>query len=198
MAAGLESKLVSLLRQTLEDQVINENSSRPRSTRFLVIVGVFVLLLTSCVQPFGDQEKTFNDSPLFRIRTLTGVDGEPFSISIVFAEPDVTNLGLPTEAPFLAVETFAEGNVALEVDVRAEALFVRTFNEDPVLESLGCFESPIEIRNDETSEILLTVTDYCPNKSTQWNLALSGVVDPGPLGWNYLDGNNETVNVRLE
>ena len=122
----------------------------------------------------------------------------PLELSVVLAEPDITNLGLPAEAPFLTVDTRPSGNVVLQVDVRAEALFVEFFNGGPVLQNLGCFESPIEIRNDETGEIVLTVPDYCPNKSTQWNLTLFGIVDRGPLGWNYLNGDNETVNVRLE
>ena len=122
----------------------------------------------------------------------------PLELSVVFAEPDITNLGLPAEAPFLTVDTRPSGNVVLQVDVRAEALFVETFDEDPVLQNLGCFESPIEIRNDETGEIVLTLPDYCPNKSPQWILTLFGIVDTGPLGWIYLNGDNELVDVRFE
>jgi len=107
----------------------------------------------------------------------------PFEISIVFSEPDISRLGLPEEAPIPFVESSLDGEVR-GTEIRAEAFFIE-YVEDRV--DLGCFESPVIIRNDTTNEPAITVTDWCPGRTgSSFNLRVFGIYGlQDEVGWSY-------------
>jgi len=159
--------------------------------KYIVGVVVFAVLLSAC-SPGQDGLTRFEDSPAISVSVLSPESPPPFPISVVFSEPDITTLGLQAEAPIAFLRDGGLGTEVLEARVKATEVFVR-YTEEPV--DIGCFEAPIDIRNDNTGETLLSITDFCPSVGTVWSLRAMGIYEGGfPLGWSY-GGTEGTINV---
>ena len=123
------------------------------------------------------------------VTTLVPGNSLPFEISVVFSEPDITRLGLPPEAPLTPRDETSSGE-RRQADIPVETLFFELDTDDV---EVGCFEAPLNIRNDTTRETVLLITDYCPGEiGPSFSLTLFGVYGlRAETGWEY---NRDGVN----
>ena len=140
--------------------------------------------LGGCI-PLAEGAGTINDFATLRIDVLTEPGTFDDELSVLFNEPDITTFGLPLEETFVVRDPIVATNRA-RISATAQLLEHFVENGETNLD-LGCFESSIDIRDDETGEILLSVTDYCPQTSGQrFGLTVTGVsAENDPLGWFY-------------
>ena len=152
--------------------------------RLLGAAAASSVLLSACfTPPGGEAELRVDAPPNLVITNVVPTTPAPFEISIVFSEPDISRLGLPAEAriPVDQVNSLGETQRA---DIPAEAFFIE-FVEDRV--DLGCFESPVIIRNDTTNEPVMSITGWCPGLTdSSFNLNLFGIYGlQDETGWSY-------------
>ena len=166
--------------------------------RVLGAVAALSVLLSACfTPPGGEAELRVDAPPNLSVTNVVATSPAPFEISIVFAEPDISRLGLPAEAPIPVNRTTSLGGETRRADIPAEAFFIE-FVEDQV--DLGCFESPVLIRNDTTNEAVMSITDWCPGLTgaAGFNLSLFGVYGlQDETGWSYFGPSPDCCRVVI-
>ena len=150
--------------------------------------------LGGCIT-IGEAAGTINDFATLRIDVLTEPGTFDDELSVLFNKPDITTFGLPLEETFVVSDPIVDTNRA-RISATPQLLEHFVENDETSLD-LGCFESSIDIRDDETGEILLSVTDYCPQTSVGgFVLRVTGVLaENDVLGWSYSgkDGRVEVI-----
>lgn len=153
---------------------------------FLVVVA----LVSAACFPGEDPGDIHDGLPVLRIFGDGFFDlpeGAPVGHSVVFSEIDATRVGVPVENELLAS---ASGVPTLALEM--EAFFIGDL-ENSVLIELGCFD-PIEIRNNGTGEVDLSIVEYCPaGARVSRNLYFRGVSTETLPGWTYDSGDDQVV-----
>ncbi len=161
---------------------MNNIPSKARFSR--IVASAFLVLFATACFPGEAPLERFDDFSELSIlgRGLTDADvGEPAGFTVVFDPADAARLGIPVENQMVG----RTGGLA-EARIPMTEFFIEQLDTAESIIDLGCFE-PIDIRNDTTSEVVLTVNDFCPAVSDiVFNLTVTGIAEPEkPLGWIY-------------
>ncbi len=149
-----------------------------------IVASAFLVLFATACFPGEAPLERFDDFSELIVVSHGVIDanvGETSGYTVIFALEDSIRLGIPVENEMLA----RTGGRA-EARIPMTEFFIEQIDTAESLIDLGCIET-IDIRNDTTSEVVLTVRDFCPAVSdTSFSLNVSGVIDPNkPLGWAY-------------
>ena len=161
----------------------------------LPIFGFFVFGFLALWTADGSEESR---PPRMLVQTLSTVDGAENDVSVLFGEADVAAFGLPPESRLeLRQDSNPNGRQILQATVHFEAFFLESIDDANF--TPGCFEEPVEFRNDDTSQIVLTIPDFCPAGGDSFILRVNGVANSDvQQGWRYPGDDGDQVNVVLD
>lgn len=169
---------------------------RPKRVLYLRWALIVIAMLATACFP-GEAPNPRLDGPA--ILNVSGgafldlPEGTSVGHSVVFSQDDADRIGVPVEN-----EMFALSNGRPSVRLEMESFFVGDLDlPEPI--PLGCFD-PIDIRNDTTGEILLSIEDYCPGGNDAISaLNFRGVSNPEvPLGWSYRSAGGVQLDIDAE